>query len=170
MENAHGVPWTLASLHYGPDGNQANERSVGGNVGSVAKTDFPAGGGFNTFSLTVDLREGNWEAQTLSWGLNGKVWFVVKGSDVGDQGLWEDCSAKAYYAVLNVAVGSNFPQVGGRPDGNTVSGLGSGMQVEYVAVYTSVGGGGRKVVDGGREGEQKPIGNSKGGNLEIQVK
>lgn len=167
MENAHGVPWTLASLHYGPDGNQANERSVGGSVGSAAQTEFPMGG-CNTFSLTVDLREGNWEEQTLSWGLNGKVWFVVKGGDVGDHGLWTDCSAKAYYAVLNVAVGSNFPQVGGRPDGNTVSGLGSGMQVEYVAVYTSVGGGGKRIVDGGREGEQKPIGDRQGGSRVVK--
>lgn len=139
-------------------------------MGSMAQKGFQAGE-FNTFALTVDRSKSNWEDQTLSWSLNGSVWFVVNGSDVGDQELWEDCSGKAYYAVLNVAVGSNFPQVGGRPDGNTVSGLGSGMQVEYVAVYTSaVGGGGRKVVGGGREGEQKPVGDREGEDLESQAK
>ena len=155
MENAHGVPWTLASLHYGPDGNQANERSVGGSVGSNAQRNFTSGQ-FNTFALTVDRSNANWEVQTLSWSLNGAVWFVVKGSDVGDAGLWANCAQKAYYAILNVAIGSNFPDVGGRPDGNTVTGLGSGMQVEYVAFYTSHPGA-KNVVEGGNQGSQEPI-------------
>jgi beta-glucanase (GH16 family) len=155
MENAHGVPWTLASLHYGPDGNQANERSQGGNTGSTAKTEFPPGQ-FNTFSLMVDRSNPNWEEQSLSWSLNKNVWFVVKGSEVGDAGFWENCTAKAFYAVLNVAVGGNFPGVGGAPDGNTVSGLGSGLQVEYVAVYTSV-------VGSGWEGDQKLVGSREAG-------
>lgn len=105
----------------------------------------------------VDRSIQDWKEQSLSWSLNGRVWFVVKGSEVGDEGLWENCAAKAYYAVLNVAVGSNFPGVGGAPDGNTVSGLGSGLQVEYVAVYTSV-------VGIGREGDQKLVGGREGGS------
>ena len=157
MENAHGVPWTLASLHYGPDGVQANEKNAGGNPGSAAQTSFPAGA-FNTFSLTVDRTAATWEEETLTWSLNGAAWFSVNGSTVGDEGLWANCAQKAYYAILNVAVGSNFPDVGGRPDANTVSGLGSGMQVQYVAFYTSTGGSRKEVVGGGKGGDsQKPI-------------
>lgn len=156
-ENAHGVNWTLASLHYGPDNKQAHERSLGGRVGSTAQQNFPAGQ-FNTFALTVDLTDWTWQNQTLTWSLNGTPWYTVKGSDVNDEGLWANCAQKAFYAILNVAVGSNFPDVGGQPDGATVSGLGSGMQVQYVAFYTSTVGHHKEPVGGGKEGAQKPVG------------
>jgi beta-glucanase (GH16 family) len=158
MENAHGVSWTLASLHYGPDGNQANEKTVGGGVGSNAQHSFPAGQ-FNTFTLTVDRTATTWQDETLTWSLNGTSWFTVKGSAVNDETLWANCAQKAYYAILNVAVGSNFPDVGGQPDGLTVSGLGGGMQVQYVAFYQSTAIGGKKEVEGVGEGgaSQKPM-------------
>jgi hypothetical protein len=82
-------------------------------VGSNAQQPFPAGQ-FNTFTLTVDRMATTWLDETLTWSLNiGTAWFTVKGSDVNDETLWANCAQKAYYAILNVTVGSNFPDVGG---------------------------------------------------------
>ena len=142
MENAHGQASTLASLHYGPGPGQMNVRSVGGGGNPTAWKPIVVEQ-FNTFSLTVDRTPPNWQDESLTWSLNGTTpWFTARGSDVGDETLWGNCAHKAFYAVLNVAVGSNFPG-GGQPDGQTTTGVGSGMEVSYVAFYKSDGGGGR---------------------------
>lgn len=65
----------------------------------------------------------------MEWVIDGERWFGVTGADVGDQQLWENVAHKPFFPVLNVAVGSNFPSVGGQPDGDTAEGLGSGLQV-----------------------------------------
>jgi hypothetical protein len=140
MENAHGQASTLASLNYGPGPGSINERSVGGGSNPSAWNPIVVEQ-FNTYSLTVDRTPLRWQDETLTWSLNGGApWFTAKGSDVGDETLWENCAHKAFYALLNVAVGSNFPG-GGQPDGQTVTGLGSGVEVSYVAFYQSDGGG-----------------------------
>lgn len=80
MENAGGAGFTLASLHYGPDGNPANERSVGGQLGSAAEKSMVVED-FNTYSLMVDRTPSNWEDEKLTWSLNGQPWFTAKGSE-----------------------------------------------------------------------------------------
>lgn len=66
------------------------------------------------------------------------MFFSVKGSDVGDAEIWGRVAHKSFFPILNVAVGSNFPG-GGQPDEHTTTGLGSGMQVKYVAFYQRSG-------------------------------
>lgn len=48
--------------------------------------------------------------------------------------IWGRVAHKSFFPILNVAVGSNFPG-GGYPYEHTTTGLGSGMQVKYVAFY-----------------------------------
>jgi len=64
--------------------------------------------------------------------MDGQAYHVVKGSDVGDAGVWANLAQKPYYMTLNVAVGGAWP---GPPGGNTASGADAGMEVLYVAVY-----------------------------------
>ena len=79
MENASGASFTIATLHYGPDGNFANQKIVGGQPGTAAQANIDVQD-FNTYSLTVDLTSSNWEDQTLTWSLNGQPWFSASGS------------------------------------------------------------------------------------------
>jgi len=133
FENAHGNGWALATLHYGKGGTDHQSRGGGGNAD--AKVDFTVEE-FNTWALKVNRSPSNWQDETLEWWLNGTKWFQVKGSDVGDAEIWGRVAHKSFYPVINVAVGSNFPG-GGQPDSHTATGLGSGLQVKYVAFYQS---------------------------------
>ena len=135
VENAHGVDWTLASLHYGP-ANRGPEISRGGNPNTSAKKMFD-NAKFHTFALKVNRSNSDWRKEDLEWFVDGERWFTVSGADVGDATLWANVAHQPFFPILNVAVGSNFPAVGGHPDTNTVSGLGSGMEVKYVAFYQS---------------------------------
>ncbi|KAE8440457.1 hypothetical protein EG329_007589 [Mollisiaceae sp. DMI_Dod_QoI] len=129
LENAHGVAYTLASLHYGPHGG--GELSQGGQKTTFVVEDF------HTFAIKVNRTSSDWRQESLQWYVDGKNFCTVTGAQVNDPVLWGNVAHKAFFPVLNVAVGSNFPNDGGQPDGNTVSGLGSGMQVKYVAFYKS---------------------------------
>ncbi|KAL9079246.1 MAG: hypothetical protein Q9157_001864 [Trypethelium eluteriae] len=138
MENSSGAGFTLASLHYGPDGDPVHEKSQGGQLNSAAEKSMPVEE-FNTYSLMVDRTPSRWQDETLTWSLNGKPWFSVKGSDVNDHTFWTNCAHKAFFPIVNVAIGTNFPgsSNNGQPNTQTVTGLGSGMQVLYVAFYKS---------------------------------
>ncbi|KAI1491183.1 glycoside hydrolase family 16 protein [Biscogniauxia mediterranea] len=75
-------------------------------------------------ALKVNRTPSNWQDETLEWWLDGTKFFQIKGSGVGGELL----------SYSNVAVGSNFPG-GGQPDDNTTTGLETGLQVKYVAIY-----------------------------------
>lgn len=129
LENAHGVAYTLASLHYGAHGG--GELSQGGKSQSFTVEEF------NTFALKVNRSSSNWKEESLQWYVNGKNFCTITGAQVNDPVLWGNVAHKSFFPILNVAIGSNFPGVGGPPDDKTVSGLGSGLQVKYVAFYKS---------------------------------
>lgn len=73
----------------------------------------------------------------MQWYLDGKNFCTVAGAQVNDPVIWGNVAYKAFFPILNVAVGSNFPNDGGQPNVSTVSGLGSGMEVKYVAFSKS---------------------------------
>lgn len=128
FENAHGSGWALPTLHYGSGGT--NHQSRGGSrTGFVVEE-------FNTWALKVNRTAAAWQDETLEWYLNGTKFFTVRGSDIGDGEIWGRVAHKSFFPILNVAVGSNFPE-GGQPDEHTTTGLGSGLQVKYVAFYRS---------------------------------
>ncbi|KAF3069805.1 Beta-glucanase [Daldinia childiae] len=128
FENAHGNDWSLATLHYGRGGTDHLSKGSGQEHFQVES--------FHTWAIKVNRGPSNWQDETLEWYLDGNKFFQIKGSDVGDGELWGRVAHKSFFPILNVAVGSNFPG-GGQPDGNTTTGLGSGLQVKYVAAYRS---------------------------------
>lgn len=132
METAHGAPYTLATLHYGRGFGFQNNLSIGGESaqGNFVVNDF------HTFALKVDRRFTDWRQEKLQWYIDGMLFFTITGSDVNDPDLWARVAHKYFFPILNVAVGGNFPKCG-KPDANTTTGLGSGMQVKYVAFYKS---------------------------------
>ncbi len=69
--------------------------------------------------------------------MDGKQFQEFKGSDVDSEDSWNILAKQAYYPVLNVAIGSQFPGSKGAPDDKTGSGEETGMVVNYVAFYVS---------------------------------
>lgn len=68
--------------------------------------------------------------------MDGNQFDEVKGSDIGTEDEWKVLAHQAYYPVLNVAIGTNFPEHGKVTD-DTATGMDSGMVVNYVAFYVS---------------------------------
>lgn len=67
---------------------------------------------------------------------------IENGTDVcrvNNYNLWQNSAYQAFFPILNVAIGTNFPRAenGGQPNSSTATGLGSGMQIHYVAFYQS---------------------------------
>ncbi|KAM7188801.1 endo-1,3(4)-beta-glucanase [Naviculisporaceae sp. PSN 640] len=133
METSDGHDWTLASLHWGrmKDGQfTGNKGSLTGPRNNYKHTDF------HTWRIKVDRRNSDWKKQTIQWFMDGKQFHEVKGSDVGNLDEWKVLAHQKYYPVLNVAVGSNFPE-NKRPSDKTATGIEAGMIVNYVAFYVS---------------------------------
>ena len=90
--------------------------------------------GSHVWSIEVDRTSGQTATESLTWKLDGQTFFQVTGAQVGSDEQWEELAHKEYFPVLNVAVGGGFP---GNPDSRTKGGPGSGMFVDYVAIYKS---------------------------------
>ena len=86
---------------------------------------------FHTFAV-------DWKPGSITWSVDGNVYHQVTTASVGGNPWVFD---KAYFLILNVAVGGQWP---GYPDGTTQ--FPQQMKVDYVRVYdngsTSGGGGG----------------------------
>ncbi|KAK0717422.1 glycoside hydrolase family 16 protein, partial [Lasiosphaeria miniovina] len=90
---------------------------------------------FHTWSFKIDLRNPDWTQQSLVWYADGNEFNRIKGDAFGtDPSTWNGIAQKAYFLILNVAVGGGFP---GYPWDQTTGGPDSAMTVEYVAVYQS---------------------------------
>lgn len=125
FENIDGGALGYGTLHCGAACNDPTGLSQG------MAFDY---GSFHTWAHAIDLRNGDWRQQTITWYMDGHPYHVVHGSDVGDAGTWASVAHNGMFITLNVAVGGGWP---GNAAGNTASGVAAGMEVQYVAVYAS---------------------------------
>ncbi|WP_421741589.1 ricin-type beta-trefoil lectin domain protein [Cellulomonas sp.] len=93
---------------------------------------------FHTFAV-------DWKPGSITWSVDGVVYHQVTRASVGGNAWVFD---KAYFLILNVAVGGQWP---GYPDGTTQ--LPQRMLVDYVRVYDNGSGSG-----GGGGGGSLPTG------------
>ncbi|KQY44157.1 glycoside hydrolase family 16 protein [Cellulomonas sp. Root137] len=93
---------------------------------------------FHTFAV-------DWKPGSITWSVDGNVFHQVTRASVGGNAWVFD---KAYFLILNVAVGGQWP---GYPDGTTQ--LPQQMKVDYVRVYDNGSGSG-----GGGGGGSLPTG------------
>ena len=108
-------------------------------------------GAYHTWRFQVDL-SGEYNNQSLTWSLDGNSYYTIHPSDLnGGQDLWNEVARSAFYLILNIAIGGNWPMdpVPAPPGAKhikpgtnattaaTQDGFNSGMQVKYVAVYKS---------------------------------
>ncbi|KAM3075823.1 hypothetical protein ACMFMG_007949 [Clarireedia jacksonii] len=129
MELINGEDHSVATIHYGVDGNHKSKPSAGDHSVQFDRSKF------NKWGLQISRENDDWTQQTIKWYLNGNEYQTIKGSDVGNFADWESLAHSPYYLVLNIAVGGDYP---GGPNDKTQSGGPTGMLVNYVAVYESV--------------------------------
>jgi len=108
-------------------------------IGNAGKTAFSRGD-WHIVGFMVDRTTGSWKTDTLTWYLDGVATFSVNGAKIGDQDTWEALAYSERFLLLNVAVGGTLPNaLAGKTalTSQTVGGLGSAMEVDYVVVYNS---------------------------------
>lgn len=88
---------------------------------------------WHNWRVQFDRTSGDWQAQSITWFLDGNVFHTLQGSRVGAE-VWGTLCHMPLFVILNVAVGGNWP---GYPNGATMDGYGSMMEVGYVALYQS---------------------------------
>ena len=136
LEVISGQNTIYSTIHCGfAPGGPCNEYNGIGSGGVPFKR-----GSWNTVGFQVDRSvsgKGNatWEDESLSWFLNGKQIFTVKGKTVGDEPTWTKLAHEEHFLLLNVAVGGNWP---GFPNNQTIDGPSAGMEVDYVGVWNSL--------------------------------
>ncbi|KAH7014545.1 concanavalin A-like lectin/glucanase domain-containing protein [Microdochium trichocladiopsis] len=91
---------------------------------------------WHTWRLEWDRTSNNWQTEAIRWSMDGNVYQTLTGSRIGNQNVWNSLAHSPFYFILNMAVGGNWP---GYPDGNTLDGYGSMMEVAYVAHYAQAG-------------------------------
>lgn len=88
-------------LSNAPDGGELFTRDVWHEVAFMVDRDVKNFTSSNGTSIAA------WENESLSWWLDGKKQFEVKGSEVGDFGAWEETAHLGHFLLVNVAVGGN---------------------------------------------------------------
>jgi beta-glucanase (GH16 family) len=124
LELTNGSNVNNATIHFGD--NLASHQMIHQQVG----TSFTAGA-YHTWSIKVDRTS---QQETLTWYLDGNQFFQVTEAQVNDTTQWDSLAHDPFFPILNVAVGGDLP---GMPNGQTLGGIESGMQVSYVAFYKS---------------------------------
>ncbi|PHH92019.1 hypothetical protein CDD83_9304 [Cordyceps sp. RAO-2017] len=87
---------------------------------------------WHTWRLEIDRRPANWLDQTISWYIDGRLFHQIRGNRINNFDVWASLCHSPLYVILNLAVGGNWP---GAPNGNTLDGYGSMLEVGYVAHY-----------------------------------
>ncbi|KAH9885667.1 beta-glucanase [Xylariomycetidae sp. FL2044] len=129
MEQVNGALTGYGTVHCGSEaGGPCNEPN-----GRGATVGFPSVG-FHTWSVKIDLTNDDWQAQSISWQLDGVTYSTLTGAALGDQAVFSTLAHSPLYLILNVAVGGNWP---GPPNDATLDGYGAMMEVAWVAAYSS---------------------------------
>ncbi|KAK2055108.1 family 16 glycosyl hydrolase [Colletotrichum caudatum] len=129
FEQINGQPSATGTVHCQQEvGGICNEPAGRGVATSIPDN------GWHTWALEWDRTSNNWATETITWMRDGVVFNQLKGSDIGDEGIWATLAHMPYYVLMNVAVGGTLP---GSPTDATQDGYGSMMEIGYLAIYQS---------------------------------
>ncbi|RYP03720.1 hypothetical protein DL764_004944 [Monosporascus ibericus] len=130
FEQVSGTPKAHGTVHCGNmGGGPCNEP-----VGRGMDTELPADGVFHEYAVNIDRTNEDWRAQTITWTLNGKSFYVLTGAEINDAPVWSTLAHSPLYLLLNLAVGGDWP---GPPNDATLDGYGSMMEVQWVGVWST---------------------------------
>jgi hypothetical protein len=123
LELGNGQSWSQGTCHYEINGVHQQQDQ---------KVDFDRSQ-WHEWGVMVDLN-GEYMKESLNWQLDGKTYLTVKcmSDDATGHECWDRCARSAFFCILNVAVGGNLVGEIGK---DTIGGVGSGIQVAWVAVY-----------------------------------
>ncbi|KAF7540100.1 hypothetical protein G7Z17_g12283 [Cylindrodendrum hubeiense] len=113
------------------------ENLDGAHNGSLHGITQYAGGVYHTWAFKVDRRNSNWKKQSLTWYVDGKVFYHVTGATIGIFSEWKILAQSPFFIILNLAIGGEAGSYGGLATESTVDGFEASMRVKYVAVYKS---------------------------------
>ncbi len=104
METINGSPTAYGTTHCGtPQGGPCNEPI--GRPATVPLQD----NGWHTWSIKIDrTNSNNWRDEKIEWLLDGRVYSTLRGSDIGEEGVWGTLAHSPLFIILNVAVGGNW--------------------------------------------------------------
>ncbi|KAK7908932.1 secreted glucosidase [Apiospora marii] len=127
METVNGLLRGYGTVHCdrAPGGICQETQGLGANIG-IPNQDF------HTWRLEWDLTSSNWQAQSIKWSMDGQVYHVLTGQNIGNPAVWNSLAGSPMFFILNMAVGGGWP---GNPNGATQDGYGAMMEVGYVAHY-----------------------------------
>ena len=138
MEDVNALSELSGTVHCGTDpGGPCNETT---GIGSGLRSCGGCQSGFHTYTMILD--RSNTSAESITFYLDGASYFTVTEAQVGTA-TWQAAFDHNLSIILDLAMGGSYPDnVCGcsAPDGSTASG--GTMQVDYVAAYTTSGGGG----------------------------
>ncbi|OAA62629.1 glucan endo-1,3-beta-glucosidase A1-like protein [Niveomyces insectorum RCEF 264] len=139
LESINGQSIAYETVHCGTASGGPCHESTG-----ISKTTPFARGGWYTAAVIIDRTAArstaDWQKEKITWLLNEQLVFTLAATTVNNQAAWAALAQNAKFILFNVAVGGAFPTaVAGvtTPTARTVGGTGSGMEVDYVAVFTS---------------------------------
>ncbi|KAH7134543.1 concanavalin A-like lectin/glucanase domain-containing protein [Dactylonectria estremocensis] len=129
MENINGEKIGYASMHCDVfPGGICNE-SVG-----LSNSTRLADAKYHVWRVEFNRKSTTYTSQYITWYLDGVEFHRVTGAQIGKASVWKVLCQSPYYTILNVAVGGYWP---GYPNANTWGGMGSMMEVGYIAHYVS---------------------------------
>ncbi|KAF4339893.1 endo-1 3(4)-beta-glucanase [Fusarium beomiforme] len=129
MENVNGQQIGYSAVHCDKaPGGICNEPN-----GISSNTPLPDAN-FHVWRVQFDRRSSNLRSQSITWYMDGKVFNRVTGAQIGNATVWKALCHSPLYVIFNVAVGGDWP---GLPNSSTKDGIGSHMEVQYVAHYVS---------------------------------
>lgn len=144
LETANGLDWLAHTVHCGttPGGVCHENGGIGAVSGGVSR------GEWHTVAWEVDRRRrdrGRGRGSGLErmvWSIDGvERWVMTEGEQIKSPDAWLALVENPKMVLLNVAVGGAFPNqaAGGiaTPTNATLDGEGSGMEVDYVAVWVT---------------------------------
>lgn len=107
FEMVNGDGQGHGTVHCGQEeGGVCNAPSGRGKTIGVPDNDF------HTWSLHVDRTSRDWRSETIEWSMDGNAFHTLRGSDIGDEGIWSSLAHSPFYVILNVAVGGDWPVSG----------------------------------------------------------
>lgn len=105
METINGQFTNYGTVHCGNFPGGACNEPVG-----RAKTVGVDVNDWHTYRLKVDRRVpgGNWQDETIQWEVDGQVYHTLRGSEIGEEGVWATLARSPMFMILNVAVGGDW--------------------------------------------------------------
>lgn len=87
------------------------------------------------YRMEVDRRNSNFRQQKITWYMDGAKVHEITGAVINNSAVWASLAHSPFFFIVNVAVGGNWP---GDPNAQTLGGIGSVLELGYVAHYVSV--------------------------------